>query len=63
MTKPSLMIPASKPAGIPRPPDDEPTGLELQRWEDDGGAVLAEAIETAGRPGSVTSRDLDRAAA
>ena len=63
MTKLFPTIPAPKPVSIPPPPEDEPTSLELQRWEDDGGAVLPDATNTAGKTQSVTPRDLDRAAA
>jgi hypothetical protein len=39
MTKLFLTTTVSRPAATSRVSDDEPTALELQRWEDDGGAV------------------------
>lgn len=32
------------------PTDDDPTAIEIQRWEDDGGAVLPDATPPRTRP-------------
>jgi hypothetical protein len=40
-----LIIPLSRPIGrqLPITAETQPTPLEIQRWEDDGGAVPADA--------------------
>ena len=59
MTTLFFTTPAPRPGVVSPPPDNEPTELELQRWEDDGGAVSQERPSTsrAQRPFGTPDRD------
>jgi len=63
MTRLYFTATTSRPAAILPPPSDEPTWLELQRWEDDGGAVPPERAPTSRPQRRFGSLDLDQAAA
>jgi len=63
MTKLFFTTAASRPEAILPLPDDEPSVLELQRWEDDGGAAAPDTARAGRARGSFRCNPLDQVAA